>query len=243
MTVLTRADAIVLHSFKLTDKKLVVDLLTADGNRRACVATAGGGSRSRLRRQLFQPLTLLSVAVDMRPAARLQRLVEATMAETYVTISTDPVKMSIALFIAEFLYHATKGEQQNAALYAYTVNSLRWLDAAEPTACANFHLVFTMRLARFLGFTPNTDGYHPGYVFDLRQACFTADATHADCLTVADSERVVTLMRMDYETMHLFRMSHNERNHIADIVTRFYSLQLPAFPEMRSLQVLRQLWA
>ena len=241
---LTKTEAIVLHSFKLNDKKVVVDLLTAEGCRLSCVATVAGGSRARLRRQVLQPLTIVAIEYDARPSVRLQRLTEAHISIPYSSLNTDPVKISLTLFVAEFLYHATRGEQQNPDLFAYTVDSLLWLDAAATTACANFHIVFTMRLSRFLGFLPNTADYRPGAVFDLRGACFTATRpTHGDYLPPDDSEQLLTLMRMGYQTMHLFRMSRNDRNRITDIIMRFYRLQLPDFPEMRSLQVLRELWA
>lgn len=240
----TKTAAIVLHSFKLTDNKLVVDMLIADGTRVACVAAVSHSPRARIRRQLFQPMTLLSVEYDSRPSARLKRLHEAQIVSPYTTLYGDPVKLSLSLFVAEFLYNATKGEQQNPELFAYIVNSMRWLDTARTTACANFHVVFTMRLSRFLGFLPNTDNYQRGAVFDLRGACFsTALPAHGDYLSPVDSERLLTLIRMDYDTMYLFRMTRADRNYITDVIMRFYRLQLPAFPEPRSLQVLRELWA
>ena len=49
-------------------------------------------------------------------------------------------------------------------------------------------------------------------------------------------------MRMNYETMHLFRMNHDERNRIVDVLMTYYRLHVPNFPELRSLDVVRDLW-
>jgi len=49
-------------------------------------------------------------------------------------------------------------------------------------------------------------------------------------------------MRMDYPTMHLFRMSRAERNRILQILLLYYRLHLPAFPELQSVSVLRELY-
>jgi DNA repair protein RecO (recombination protein O) len=49
-------------------------------------------------------------------------------------------------------------------------------------------------------------------------------------------------MRMDYPTMHLFRLSRNERNRILDVLLTYYRLHLPGFPTLRSLSVLQELY-
>jgi DNA repair protein RecO (recombination protein O) len=43
--------------------------------------------------------------------------------------------------------------------------------------------------------------------------------------------------------MHLFRLSRPERARILEILLLYYRLHLPAFPELRSLSVLKDLYA
>ena len=50
------------------------------------------------------------------------------------------------------------------------------------------------------------------------------------------------LMRMDFATMHLFRMSRTERNRVLEILLTYYRLHLPDFPELRSTAVLHTLF-
>ena len=66
---------------------------------------------------------------------------------------------------------------------------------------------------------------------------------HTDFLQPADAARINTLMRMNYDSMHLFRMSHDDRNRIVDVLLHYYRLHVPNFPELRSLPVLKELWA
>ena len=49
-------------------------------------------------------------------------------------------------------------------------------------------------------------------------------------------------MRMDYATMHLFRMGRADRNRILEIIIHYYRLHIPQFPELRSLPVLQELF-
>ena len=57
-----------------------------------------------------------------------------------------------------------------------------------------------------------------------------------------EASRIVKLMRMNYETMHLFSMSRLERNRCLEVIQIYYQLHLPDFPELKSLQVLRELF-
>ena len=49
-------------------------------------------------------------------------------------------------------------------------------------------------------------------------------------------------MRMGYESMHLFHMSRDERNRCTEFILTYYRLHVPNFPELRSLQVLQEIY-
>ena len=240
MLVTTRA--IVLHSFRYGETKTVVDLLTAGHGRVACIATLSKSPKAKLKKQYFQPLFIIEAVIDLRQRSRLQRLKEARVAVPFTSIPFSPPKLAIAMFTAESLRSATRGEQADETLFAYVENSVMWLDGCA-SHFANFHLVFMMRLARFLGFYPNLDGYTAGCRFDLRASCFRTDApTHADCLPPEEAEKIKLLLRMNYATMHLYKMSRTERGHMADIILRYYQIHVPDFPELKSLPVLKELF-
>ena len=160
----------------------------------------------------------------------------------FSTIPFEPEKLAISLFVAEFLYYAMRGEQQNVPLFDYVTDSIQWLDGQD-SRFANFHLVFLMRLSRFLGFYPNLDNYSAGDYFDLRESIFlSAPPVHRDFLYPQEAEKVQLMMRMDFATMHLFQMSHTERNRLLEVALSYYRLHIPDFPELKSLSVLQELY-
>lgn len=240
---MTKTRAIVLRQLKYGDQSLIVDMLTCDLGRVSFVVRVPKTAKGKMKKQLFQPLTILDVELDFRERVQLQHLRDVRVAIPYRHVGTDAVKMAEVLFLAEFLHYATRDEQQNVSLYSFVETSLQWLDMATD-GYANFHLVFMMRLTRFIGFFPNLDDYQPGCCFDLREARFTPlTPIHADFLKPLEAERIVTLMRMSLDTMHLFRMNRSERNRITDILVRYYRLHVPQMPELRSLPVLQELFA
>ena len=149
----------------------------------------------------------------------------------------------MALFLSEFLYRAVREEAENRPLFAYLQHSIIWLDECGG-GFANFHLVFLMRLSRFLGLYPNLEDYHTGDYFDLLNACFTSirPQLHSSYINPEEAGRLRQLMRMNYETMHLFGMSRAERARCLAIMNDYYRLHLPDFPALKSLEVLKELF-
>lgn len=235
--------AIVLRNVKYGERRMIVDMFTRNAGRVSFAVAVSRSAAGSMRRRMFQPLTLLDIECDIRPRIQLQKLHDMRLAVPYTSLPSDPVKLSISLFISEFLCYALRGEQQNEALFDYISDSLRWLDGS-PSDHANFHLVFLMRLSLFLGFYPNLDGYTPGAWFDLRAGCFTAARPlHNDVIEPADAARISLMMRMRFATMHLYRMSRGDRNRMLETIIRYYRIHMPDFPELRSLDVLRELFS
>ena len=194
---LTKTQAIVLHSLKYGESRLIVDLFTRSQGHLSFIVNIPRTSNSKVKKQFFQPLSLLDIEVDIRPKVQLQKFSDVRLLQPFSSIPFEPFKLSISLFISEFLYYALRSEQQNEHLFDYVVNSIQWLDAQEDRF-ANFHLVFLMRLIRFLGFYPNLDDYVSGDYFDLRESVFCKmPPVHRDFLEPQEAEKVQLLMRMD----------------------------------------------
>ena len=240
---LTKTQAIVLHAIKYGETRLIVDMFTHAYGRLSFIVTIHKSPKATVKKQFFQPLTMLEIEVDVRPKVQLQKLYDVRLATPFVSIPFDPHKLSISLFVAEFLYYALRREQQNALLYDYVSNSIQWLDG-QSERFANFHLVFLMRLSRFLGFYPNLEHYRAGDYFDLQESVFTSQPpVHRNFLYPEEAQRIQLMMRMDYPTMHLFRLSHQDRNRLLEVAMTYYRLHLPDFPEMKSIAVLQDLYA
>lgn len=239
---LTKTQAIVLHTLKYGETRMIVDMFTKTHGRLSFMVGIPKTSHARVKKQLFQPLTILEAEIDVRPKAQLQKIRDVRLATPFSTIPFHSHKLAISLFVAEFLYYALRSEQRNDPLFDYITNSIEWLDS-QNDRFANFHLVFLMRLSRFLGFYPNLEDYQPGDWFDLRESVFTSmPPLHRDALHPTEADKLQLMMRMDFPTMHLFKLSHQERDRLLEVAVTYYRLHLPNFPELKSLAVLQQLF-
>lgn len=234
--------AIVLHATKFGDASLIVDMFTEQEGRVPFVVKIPRTSKGKIKKQYFQPLTVLEIVFDYRQRATLQHLKDARIVLPYVDIPFNPSKGAVLFFLSDFLYHVTRDEQQNKPLFSYIINSLDWFDKVQKHF-VNFHLVFMIHVSHFIGFYPNIETYEPQSYFDLRNATFSVRTpSHSDYLSVADSNSLTNVIRMTYENMHLFRFTREERLRVTELVLRFYSIHVPSMPNLKSLQVLREVF-
>jgi DNA repair protein RecO (recombination protein O) len=240
---LERTVGIVLHQIKYNDDNVIVNIYTLQHGNMGFLVKVPKQKRTNVKTLLLRTLNILELDYDYRPNQALQRIKDMRLYASYQSLPYDPVKGTIALFLSEFLYHTLKHEVENAPLFHYLCNSLQWLDRSE-ARLANFHLVFLIRLTRFLGFWPNVQDYTPGKVFDLQDAVM-ADSLplHGQYLDATESAYVLSLLRMDYATMHLFRFSRTERARVLAVLIKYYRIHIPEFPEMKSLDVLRTVFS
>lgn len=233
---------IVLCTFKYSDKKSIVHIYTEQNGRMSFLIPAVRSRKSTVNAVLFQPLSLVEFEAEVRLKSTLHTIKEAKLWYPFQSIPYDPYKSGIALFLAEFLFRALREETDNEALYAYLVHSVQWLDACN-SSFANFHLVFLMRLSRFLGLYPYVETYQPGDYFDMLNACFTPQQPVSGIyVRPEEAVHIHNLMRMRYETMHLFAMNRVERNRCLEVIIAYYRLHMSDFQELKSLPVLKELF-
>lgn len=234
---------IVLRVIKYSDRSNIVDLYTAKQGRSAVIVNIPKSSRSKVKSSLFQPLCVLDLNLNKSNNANLYRIGDVKFSYVFSSIPYNPLKSAIAFFIAEFIYCAVKEEGESEALFSYLVNSIKWLDESEEFF-ANFHLVFMMRLSLFLGLYPNIENYREGDYFDLLNASFvrTKPTSHHYILEPLEASHIVKIMRMNYETMYLFKFSRKERSRILSILNEFYKIHIPGFSDLKSLDILKELF-
>ena len=209
-----KTEALVLHSLRYGDASRIVHIYTASVGMVAFMVRGGGGRGRGVQAALLQPLTLVEIDFDHRPNKNLQSLRDVQLLTPYASLPFDMRKRAIAMFLAEVLHPVLRGEPGNEALFAFVSSSLRWLDLAEERY-ANFHLIFLLQLTRHLGFYPEH---------------------HA----LAEAYHLPVLLRLNYRSMHLLRLTREQRSRFLDTLLDFYADNVPAFPEILSAEVLHE---
>lgn len=231
---------IVMGATKYSEEKLIVNALSRSAGRITMLVNITHSQRAAVRHTLFQPLALLEVQWEASSRTKMYKPKSARMTTPLMSLFTDPIKASVAMFLAEFLNNATRNDFDGGLLFDYIVYALQWYDTAERDY-ANFHLVFLLRLSRFLGIAPNLD--EPQGYFDLQNGEFSATKpTHIYYIKGAEANVLPTLWRMNFGTMQLFRLSGQQRSQILEAIITYYRLHLPGIANLKSLDVLKSVF-
>ena len=253
---LEHIQCIVLRTVKYGDNALIVDTFTESHGRMSFVTKISHTRRSHTASAFWQPLSILEFNADIRPTIKLPTPTGVRFLYSYQSLPYNPSKACIAMFIAEFLCAALRGEGVNKPLFQYIEISLRWLDMAEDSrshGIANFHLVFLMRTTRFLGIYPNLEKMESfeqkisqqpkPYWFDLIAGEYSEhQPVHSSCLRPDEAALMPLLFRMDYSTMHVFRFNRQQRQRCLEVLIEYYRIHVPQFPELKSLDVLAEIF-
>ena len=232
---------VVLRCVKYNDKSFIAHLFTASRGHVSFIINGAHGKRSGAVSRLFQPLAFLSFQWDAKPNASLQRMKEVNLLFVQQDIPYHPIKRGVAMLLAEFLAYTLRDEAVNPDLYLYIEHSFRWFDVAGE-GYANFHLVFLLKLARFLGIAPNMETYSDGDLFDITDGHFTPYGMASDTImSVRDTQLLFLLSGATYETMETIVMNRQDRARLIQYLATYYAIHIPKFPTLQSLEILQQL--
>jgi DNA repair protein RecO (recombination protein O) len=239
---LHKTRGIVLHNLNYSDTYSIVTVFTEEFGIVPYMTSKGKGKKARLPQSVFYPLSIIDMEVEHRNLRNMQQLKEAKAHLQLFSLLNDPVKMSISIFLAEFISKVVKEVEVDRLLFNYIFHSIRILDMSEEST-ANFHLVFLIRLSPFLGFEPDSSEYGDGMFFDMKNGVFVSGKPlHGLFLNPVESKIFSLLMRMNYENMHVFRFSRYERKAIIYNILNYYRIHLADFPDLKSLEILHDVF-
>lgn len=235
----TKITGIVLSIVRHSDKHNVVSIYTPTHGRITCLAPAGG-TRSKLPRLML--LSTIDTEINITPTKEMYQLRCYSFAELRPSLYTDPMKMTLAMFLADFLNHLLRETQPDAGIWKFIQGSLSLLDVAPLSP--NFHLVFISAIAPFVGIQPDLENCNTTNWFDLRAGRYTSVAPlHNDFLPPGNSHWPSLLSRLTYYNADCLKLSGEQRYRILEGILHYYAIHIPGIASMKSHHVLREIFA
>lgn len=236
-----KTSGIVLHSIKYTDSSAIITIYTRQFGRVAYMVHGMNKKKSTCPAAFVQSLSLVEIDVFHTPGKNIQRLKEIRMEHPFTGIPFDPIKNSLALFISEVLFRTLRQTEPDESLYLFLENSILQLDCNE-TSVSNFHLVFLLKLTRYLGFEPNQDEVQVNY-FDLMNGVIQKEKpSHAHFVKPEVLSDFIRVLNADYSTMPDMAFTRSTRASILQSIIDYYQLHIPDFKGLLSLPVLQSLF-
>ncbi len=237
-----KTQGIVLSTTKYNDKFSIAQVFTADFGRTAYLLPISKSKKRKINQALFFPLSVLDMEVEHFPLREIHRLKDVQRQFPLYSINVSVVKLSISFFLSEFLTKILQDTNENKVIFNFIKDSIIALEGKN-NGFANFHLVFMFNLAQFLGIAPNLDGYDRSSFFDLLNGAYTfGKPLHNHYLNLEQSGFLELFKRINYSNMHLYKLSQSDRNIIINYMLDYYRMHVYDFPEIKSLEVLRELY-
>lgn len=218
---LHKTRGIVFRFTKYGDSSIIVTIFTELFGIQTYIVNGVRSKSSRSKIALYQPLTLLDLVVYYKENASIKRIKEIKCIHAYQHISTDIRKSALAIFINEILNKTVKDESHAQEIFEYLFHALILLDHQE-TSLENFHLIFLIKLSRFLGF-----GAHQ-----------SEEILGVRMLNPQEEELLKKLIKAEFTES--IPMSNEQRRNLLEAILRFYTLHVESLGEIKSIQVLKE---
>ena len=237
-----KTQGIVLSTTKYNDKFSIAQVFTSDFGRTAYLLPISKSKKRKINSALFFPLSVIDMEVEHFPLRQIHRLKDVQRQFPLYSINVTAIKLSIAFFLSELLTKILQETNENQVIFSYIKESIITLEEKEK-GLANFHLAFMFNLAQFLGIAPNLDNYSKSSFFDLMNGEYLyGKPIHNHYLNLQQSSFLNVFKRIDYNNLHLFKLSQGDRNIIINYMLDYYRMHVYDFPEIKSLEVLRELY-
>jgi len=233
---------IFLQKVNYSETSLIAKIYTEKFGLLSFLLKGARRKNSKMPANVLQHLALLDMELYYRENANLQKIKELSVGRHLKGIPYNIRKSTIAMFMNEVLQKSIKEQESNPPLFHFIENSITYLDDAKGKVM-NFHLIFLIHLTRYLGFYPNNNYSEQAPFFDMMEGGFYPALNHAYTLDEHLSKTLSSLLNLSFDNMNEVPFQHHQRTLILEKLIDYYSLHIPGFTEVKSLSVLREVFA
>jgi DNA repair protein RecO (recombination protein O) len=229
--------------FKTTDYgegSVIVQVFTEKFGLQSYIINGVKKPRAKISRNMLQPMHLLDLVVYHKNTGSVQRIAELKNSPLLQSIPYDVIKSSLAIFLNEILYKAVRQQSADEHLFDFIFNAIEWLDH-QHEGLANFHLLFLVRLSRYLGFYPEQFKAEGFDYFDMKAGTFSRYKPEGFYyLSPPHTQNFGALLQCNFEGLGKLHFSNDERRYLLQKLLEYYALHIEGFGNIKSHEVLEE---
>ena len=239
---LHKTSGIALKTTNYADNSIVAHVFTELFGMQSYLIQGAKKPKARIPASFFQPLHLLEMVVYYKDNNGLQRIKEVQPSPILQEIPLNITRGSIAIFLNEILYKVLRHQSPDSFLFNFMQQSVIWLDETiQPLA--NFHLLFLVKLSRFLGFLPLHNPNQRFPYFNLLDGIFSRNLpAHHHILQEPHTSILHQLLITEFENAHEIVMKKEDRKYLLEKILEFYRLHTENFGQVNSLYILEEIF-
>lgn len=189
---------------------------------------------------LLQPLMMIEFEAVIKENTQMHKLKDLRLALPLSEIYFNPIKSTMVLFLNEVLSKTIPDDYVNKHLYSFLWEAIKLLDDAIDER--NFHIWCLLEISRHYGFYPYVEDENPNY-FDLSTAAFVTDRPkHQYYLEGENANSLLALLNKRWHQVQPINMHSSIRKTLLESLVTFLKLHLENLREIKSLEVLHQVF-
>lgn len=236
----SKTKALVLSQLKYKDNDLIVKCYTLEhGVLSFIVRGILKSKKKKLKPAYFLPLSQLEIDFNYTPKKSLFYFKEVKPYFIYNGLQLLIVKSTVSMFLSEILSIVLNEEEKNEALFSYLETTLQWFDME--TDCANFHLLFLLKLTKYLGFYPDTQNIAYNN-FNLADGCFELKNSSKNNVADKNLTLLKSMLGTTFDDLNTLKISTVQRQSLLNVILKYFELHLDGFRQPKSLQILNQVF-
>ncbi|MCB4798026.1 DNA repair protein RecO [Neotamlana laminarinivorans] len=237
---LITTNAIVLSKIRYKDNDLIVTCYTQEkGVLSFLIRGVLKSKRGNSKAAYYQLLSQLQLVINFKENRNLHAIKEAKPINIYQSLHTNILKSAIVMFLAEVLATSLKEEEKNKGLYEYLENALVLLDSQ--SNFANFHLLFLLKLTKYLGFYPDDTEIDFQY-FNLSEGQFELQPSNKHSISGENLTLLKTMLGINFDAISTLKISSQKRQTFLNMMLLYFELHLGNFKKPKSLQIFNQVF-
>lgn len=213
---------IFLHRIAYSETSLIVSFYTQREGIQKYIFQGG-----KKRNNALFPLNICELTYYKRTDFELGKLTESSSVFHFNEILGNPIKSTIAFFIADVLKQTLITNQEEGRIFKFLEQKIQFLNNTEFNTL--FPLLFLAEFTHYIGISPHLED-NPRY-FSLMEGDFHSDLRLGD-LSIEGAQCMALF--------HVFNgdeFPRSMRRELLEIMLKYYELHIPNFNVSKSLEI------
>lgn len=234
-----KTKGIVLHTIRYSETSVIAKIYTEKFGLLSFLVKGIRAAKSKSKASMMQPLTILDMEISYREARGLQYIKEYSRGYNYTSVQFDTLKSTIAMLLLEVITKAIREHEPNEEVFEFIRESFITLDKDEQLN-PDFHLLFLLSFARYLGFAPHNNYNALDKYFEMQEGIFVSSEYGGTVLNKHDSKLLTHLLNTPLYRHTDIKLSRIDRQAILRNLIKYYQLHLENF-NLKSPDILETL--
>lgn len=226
--------AILLNRISYSETSLILTFYTLKNGIQKFIFQGG----KKKAHQLF-PLGISEITYYKRPDSDLGKLTAVENSRMLNELPFNPIKSSIAFFIAEVLQKCLKTEEAEENLFLFLEEKIQELDKSKDISF--FPISFLLDFSMYMGIYPNKEDNENKYFNVMEGIIANNIPLTGDIYYEGEAVQLLSAIIDSGDTIDSGINNKVNRSKGLEILIHYYQLHIPQFKELKSLEVIREI--